>query len=206
MLERNPQDAAAHGGLADALWNSGDLDGAEAEYKAAKRLAPPGDYSADAHLAQLYAAQARYDDCLIELQASGKDGYALAIHIVKNRSDTLSSMVDASRAAFAGGKSTREQFYDNAKKVSAQAQALAAFVAKVMPPSEFKLSHLHRMLATNLLAQESATLVTFIETGDVALGDNVSQLDKEAQTEMLTARAAEEKRGLWDADKREANN
>ena len=102
--------------------------------------------------------------------------------------------------AFAAGKSTREQFYDGAKKVSAQAQALAGFVAKIIPPAECKLSHLHRMLATNLLAQEAATLVTFIETGDVKLGDSVSQLDKEAQTEMLTARAAEEKLGLWEIE------
>ena len=206
MLDRNPQDGAAHSNLAEALWNSGDMPGAEAEYKAAKRLAPAGDHTADAHLAELYATLARYDDCLAALHEAGKDGYALAIHIVKNRADTFSSTVDASREAFAGGKSTREQFYDGAKKVSAQAQALAAFVAKITPPAEFKLSHLHRMLATNLLAQEAATLVTFIETDDAKLGDSVSQLDKEVQTEMLTARAAEEKQGMWDASKIEANN
>ena len=204
MLDRNPSDGAAHLGLAEALWNNGSLADAEAEYKAAKRLAPTGDHTADSHLAQLYATLARYDDCLASLQESGPDGYALAIHIVKNRADMFSSTVDSSREAFAGGKSTREQFYDGAKKVSSQAQALAAFVAKIIPPPEFRLSHLHRMLATNLLAQEAATLVTFIETGDAKLGDSISKLDKEVQMEMLTARASEEKHGMWEANKVEA--
>ena len=198
QIEHNADDPAAHAGLAEALWNSGDLSGAETEYKAAKRLAPAGDHSADAHLAQLYATQARYDDCLAVLQESGKDGYALALKIVKNRADTLSSTLEASRDAFAGGKSTREQFYDGAKTTDAQAQALAGFVARVTPPAEYKLSHLHRMLSTNLLAQEAATLRTFIETGDTKQSDSVSKLEKAAQTEMLTAQAAEEKLGLWD--------
>ncbi len=201
LIDRDPDDPAAHAGLAEALWNSGDLNGAESEYKAAKKLAPTDDHSADAHLAQLYATQARYEDCLAALQSSGKDGYLLALKIVKNRADTLSSTVEASRDAFAGGKSTREQFYDGAKKMSAQAQALADFVAKVKPPPECKLSHLHRKLATNLLAQEAATLVAFIETGDTKQSDNVSLLEKSAQTEMLTAQATEEKLGLWEGKK-----
>ena len=57
------------------------------------------------------------------------------------------------------------------------------------------------MLSTNLLAQEAATLVTFIETGDAGQSESVSKLDKEAQTEMLTAQATEEKLGLWEAKK-----
>ena len=198
LIERNADDPTAHAGLAEALWNSGNLNGAETEYKTAKRLAPEGDHSADAHLAQLYAAQARYDDCLTALQGAGKDGYALALKIVKNRADTLSSTIEASREAFAGGKSTREQFYDGAKTTDAQAQALAGFVAHVTPPAEYKLSHLHRMLSTNLLAQEAATLRAFIETGDPKQSDAVSKLEKAAQTEMLTAQAVEEKMGLWD--------
>jgi tetratricopeptide (TPR) repeat protein len=201
LTERNPDDPTAHAGLAEALWNSGDLSGAENEYKTAKKLAPADDHSADAHLAQLYATQARYSDCLAALRNAGKDGYALALKIVKNRADTLSATIEASRDAFAGGKSTREQFYDGAKQTSAQAQALADFVAKVVPPNGCKLSHLHRKLATNLLAQEAATLVVFIETGDTQQGDRVSQLEKSAQTEILTAQAAEEKLGLWDGKK-----
>ena len=196
-LERDPSDPAAHAALADALWNSGDLGGAEAEYKAASALAPPGSHPADAQLAQLYAAEARYDDCLAILQTGGKDSYAVAIGIVKNRAETLNSTLTASRDAFAAGKSTREQFYDDAKKLSAEAQALAEFVAQVAPPAAYRLSHLHRTLSTNLLAQESATLVTFIETGDSRQSDSIARLERAAATEMLTAQATEEKLGLW---------
>jgi len=200
-VERRPDDPAAHSGLADALWNSGDLSGAETQYKDARALAPAGDHAADTHLAQLYAAEARYDDCLAALRASGRDGYAEAIQIVKNRAETISSTLSASRDAFAAGKNTREQFYDDAKKLSAQAQALAGFVAEVTPPGPYKLSHLHRMLSTNLLAQEAALLVTFIETGDPQQSDRVAMLEKAADTEMLTAQATEEKLGLWNGKK-----
>ena len=196
-LERSPSNPAAHTALADVLWNSGDLSGAEAEYKAASALSPAGSHAALAQLAQLYAAEARYDDCLATLKNSGPGGYALAIGIVKNRADTLSSTLAASRAAFAASKSTREQFYDDAKKLSAQAQALADFVAAVIPPAAYKLPHLHRMLSTSLLAQESAALVGFIETGDARRSDSMAQLEHAAATEMLTAQAVEERLGLW---------
>lgn len=197
LVAHTPDDPAGHAALAEALWNGGDLAGAEAEYKAAKKLSAPGDHTADAQLARLYAAQARYDDCLASLQNAGSDGYILAIKIVKGRVDNLSSTIEASRAAFEGGKSTREQFYDGAKTASAQADALAGFVDRVVPPTEFKLSHLHRKLSADLLAQEAATLKTFIETGDAAQSAAVSRLEKATLTEMLTAQATEQSLGLW---------
>lgn len=197
LVGRTPDDPAAHAALAEALWNGGDLAGAEAEYKESKKLSSPSDHTAAAQLARLYAAQARYDDCLGALQDAGSDGYILAIKIVKGRVDNLSSTIEASRAAFEGGKSTREQFYDGAKTASAQADALAGFVDRVTPPAEFKLSHLHRKLSADLLAQEAATLKAFIETGDSAQSAAVSRLEKATLTEMLTAQAAEEGLGLW---------
>lgn len=197
LVERDPANAVAHSDLAEALWNSGDLRGAETEYQTAKKLSPATDHLADAHLAQLYAAQGRYDDSLDALKAAGGEGYPLALKIVRSRSETLSSTIDASRGAFAKGRITREQFYDTAKKTSADAQALADFVSQLKPLPAYKLSHLHRVLSANLLAQEAATLVSMIETGSDATAATVSDLDKSAMTEMLTARAAEEKLGLW---------
>ncbi len=197
VLAQAPSSPAAHEAFAEALWNGGDLGGAEAEYKAASALAPGGSRSADAQLAQLYAAEARYDDCLAILHSGGAGAYATAIGIVRNRADTLSSTLAASRSAFAAGKSTREQYYDDAKKLSAQAQALAEFVAAVAPPAPYKLAHLHRMLSSSLLAQESAALVSWIETGDTGKSDSMARLEHAAATEMLTAQAAEERLGLW---------
>jgi len=197
LVDRDPANAGAHSDLAEALWNSGDLRGAETEYKTAKKLFPAEDHSADAHLAQLYAAQGRYDDSLDALKSAGGAGYLLALKIVRSRSETLSSTIEASRSAFAKGTVTREQFYDTAKKTSADAQALADFVSQLKPLPAYKLSHLHRVLSANLLAQEAATLVSMIETGSDTAAATVSDLDKSAMTEMLTARAAEEKLGLW---------
>jgi tetratricopeptide (TPR) repeat protein len=196
----NPQDPTAHLELGDAYWNNSDLAQAESEYKQAQTLASPGSSSAQAaaaHLARLYAAQSRYDDSLAALKDAGATGYALALGIVQGRADMLSSTLDAAQAAFNGGKSTRADFYKVATDVSAQTQALADFVVRIVPAPAFQLSHLYRVQATHLLAQQAAVLVTFIETADAAQADQAATLGKEAQSEMLTAHAAEEKLGLW---------
>lgn len=199
LVAKNPQDAGAHLTLGDALWNNNALADAEAEYKAAQRLAPTNGAEASGHLARLYAAQARYDDSLAALQTAGAGGYALALSIVQSRADTLSSTLTGARESFDAGKTTRESFYDALKGASAQSQELADFVAKIVPPTRYKLSHLHRKLATNLLAQQAAMLVNYIESNDAGLAEKAAALEKNAQTEMLTAYSAERKLGLWRA-------
>lgn len=197
LVAKNPQDPGAHLTLGDALWNNNALVEAEAEYKAAQRLTPTGD--AAGRLARLYAAQARYDDSLAALQTAGAGGYALALSIVQSRADTLSSTLTGARESFDAGKTTRESFYDALKGASAQSQELADFVAKIAPPLRYKLSHLHRKLATNLLAQQAAMLVNYVETSDAGLAEKAAALEKNAQMEMLTAYSAERKLGLWRA-------
>lgn len=199
-VTQNPQDPTAHLELGDALWNNSDLVQAESEYKRAEALAAPGSppaQAAAAHRARLYAAQSRYDDSLAALKNAGAGGYALALGIVQGRVDTLSSTLDSAQAAFDGGKSTRADFYQAATNASVQSQALADFVVRVVPAPAFKLSHLYRVQATNLLAQQAAVLVSFIETSDASQAEKAAKLGKEAQAEMLTAHAAEEKLGLW---------
>ncbi len=207
-VSQSPQDPAAHLALGDALWNNGALAQAEDEYSAARTLSPAGTKTGQAsaaHLARLYAAQARYPDCLAALKDAGDGGYPLALSIVQSRADTLSSTLGAASDAFSAGKSTHAAFYDIANQVQAQAQALADFVSKIVAPAAFRLSHLHRVLATHLLAQQASVLVTYIETSDPQQADKAAQLDKEAQTEMLTAHAAEQKLGLWGDAKPEAS-
>ena len=202
LADQNPQDAAAHLELGDALWNNSAVVQAESEYKLAQSLAsnqPQTAQAASSHLARLYAAQSRYDDSLAALRDAGAGGYALALTIVQSRADTLRSTLDAAQGTFDAGKSTHESFYQAATSVAAQAQTLADFVVKVTPPPAFKISHLHRVLATHLLAQQAAVLVTYIETADTGLAEQASRLEKEAQTEMLTAHAAEQTLGLWNA-------
>ena len=120
--------------------------------------------------------------------------------------DTLASTLDAAQDAFDAGKSTHADFYKAAGDVSSQAQQLADFVVRVTPPPAFHISHLYRVQATHLLAQQAADLVVFVETSDASQADEASQLGKEAQTAMLTAHAAEQRLGLWDAKQSEAKN
>ncbi len=209
VVAQSPQDPAAHLALADALWNNGALTQAENEYQAAQTLAgphTPAAQQAAAHLARLYAAQSRYADSLAALKRAGAGGYALALGIVQSRADTLRSMLDAGLDSMDAGKTTHEAFYKTASDVAAQAQALADFVVKVTPPSAFGVSHLHRVLATHLMAQQAAVLVNYVETSDASFSSQAARLEKEAVTEMLTAHAAEQKLGLWESLRTEAHN
>ena len=209
VAAQNPQDPAAHLELADALWNNGALTQAEDEYQTAQSLAgphTPAAQQAAAHLARLYAAQSRYADSLAALKLAGAGGYALALGIVQSRADALRSSLDAGLDLMDAGKTTHEAFYKTARSAAVQAQALADFVVKVSPPSAFGVSHLHRVLATHLMAQQAAVLVNYVETSDASFSAQAALLEKEAVTEMLTAHAAEQKLGLWESQRAEARN
>lgn len=199
LVERNPMDPASHVALGDAFWNNNDLVSAETEYKTAVHLSPAGNTSAIGHLARLYAAGGRYNDSLDELKeaGTGPQVYVLAVQIIQGRSDELSSTLDSARDAYQAGDSTREAFYDAAKNVAAQANALSDFVTAIDPPKPFRLSHLHRIQGVDLLAQEAAVYVSYIETSSADDGQKATDLEKASQTEMLTAHAVEEKAGLW---------
>ena len=200
FVVKNPQDAAAHLDLGDALWNSSAYADAETEYKSARDLAPAGSDAqrvAVGHLARLYAAQGRYADCLAAMKAAGDLAYPLVLGVIQNASDTLTSMMDSTHDGFDAGKLTRADFYDKMKAASTQSQALADFVATVVPPEKFMRSHLDRVQGMSLLAQAAAVTVDYIESNDLGRRDKAAQLEKDAQTEMLTAHAAERKMGLW---------
>ena len=198
LVARNPNDIAAHLGLGDAYLSSGSASDAVAEYKKAKRLSAPDEKRAAIHLAEYYAAQGQYDNCLVETKAAGGEGgYGIAVHVAQSSADALSQTISAAQDAFLAGKSTREDFYNTAKKMSLQTKDLAQFIAKVVPPHQYKVSYLHRTLAASLLAQQAAVLVSYIETGDNGQAQKIDELEKSAQTELLTAHASEQKLGLW---------
>lgn len=199
LVERNPNDSAAHIGLGDAFWNNNDIVSAEKEYKLAAHLAPAGDVTAIGHLARLYAAGGRYTDSLKTLTdaGSGLDVYAIALQIIQGRADALSAKLDTAKDAFQAGDSTREAFYDAAKSASSEANELSDFANAITPPKAFEVSHLHRIQGVDLLAQEAAIYVSFIETSNADDGQRATDLEKSSQTEMLTAHAIEARAGLW---------
>ena len=197
LIAKNPDNLDAHLGLGDAYWNSGSLDRAEAEYEKAEGMAAKGDIRPASQLVRLFVAQSRYGDAIPVLKRIGPGSYRIAARVMHSRLDTLISTLSSGREAFAAGKSSHEQFYDTSKTVSVQANALADFIDKVQAPAEYKVSHLHLSLAASLIAQEAEVLRTFIETSDPDQQDHAVQLEKSAQSEMLTAHAAEEKSGLF---------
>ena len=205
LVIKNPEDVTAHLDLGDALWNSSAYADAETEYKSARDLAPAGSDTqrvAVAHLARLYSAMGRYDDCLAAMKAAGAPAYPLVLGVIQNCADTLAATLDSGHGDFDAGKMTRADFYDKMKAASTQSQSLADFVARIVPPDAYARSHLDRVQGLSLLAQAAAVTVNYIESNDMGRRDKAAQLEKDAQTEMLTAHAAERRLGLWGEDKR----
>ena len=131
------------------------------------------------------------------MKAAGDPAYPLVLGVVQNFADTLPSTMDHAHDAFDAGKLTRQDFYAKMEAASSQAQALADFVVKIVPPEKYTRSHLDRVQGMSLLAQAAAVTVDYIESNDLGRRDKAAQLEKDAQTEMLTAHAAERKLGLW---------
>jgi len=204
LAAKNPQDATVHLDLGDAFWDGTFYADAETEYKSARDLASAGSdlqRVAIAHLARLYAAMGRYDDCSTAMKAAGDPAYPLVLSVVQNSAEDQTARMDGAHDDFDAGKITRQEFYDRVKAASAKSQALADFVAKMVPPAKYSRSHLDRVQAASLLAQAAAVTLDYIESNDPGRRDKAAQLEKDAQTEMLTAHAAEQKLGLWGEDK-----
>jgi len=196
LVEKNPNDPGVHVELGDAYWNNEDLGRSESEYKIALHLSKPGDNRAAGQLARLYAVQSRYDDVKRVITKLGDAQYPLAVKIIQSRMETLITTLSTSRESFDAGKSSHEQLYDVAKKISADSGALSSFISDVTPPQDFRISHLHRKLGADLIGQEADVIQKFIETSDSTLEDRAVSFEKSAETEMLTAHATEQKFGL----------
>jgi tetratricopeptide (TPR) repeat protein len=202
LAVKDPQDPAVHLNLGDALWSQGRDADAEAEFVQARDLARPDSLvreKAVAHLAGLHAATGRYTDALAEMAASGDLGYPLVLTVVQNAVDDLAGDLDRAQDEYAAGKLTRADLYGKVQADEAKAQALADFVVKISPPAAYAHSHLDRVQAVTLFSQAAAELTGYLETNDPTQQDKAVQLEKDAQTEMLTAHAAEQKLGLWNA-------
>ncbi len=202
LIVKDPQDPAAHLNLGDALWGQGKDVDAEAEFVQARDLAAPDSLireKAVAHLAGLHAAMGRYTDALAEMKTSGDLAYPLVLTVAQNVMDDLAGSLDQAQDGYAAGKLTRADLYGRVQAAETGAQALADFVAKISPPAAYAHSHLDRVQAVTLFSQAAAVLTGYLETNDPSQHDKAVQLEKDAQTEMLTAHAAELKLGLWNA-------
>jgi tetratricopeptide (TPR) repeat protein len=191
QTRNDPTNPAGWISLGDAYWNTGDPDDSLISYKRAEEI-DPNSIIPQTRLAKLYAARAQYDQSLAALQKSGTDGYPYALRIISSRSESLVGDIDDETQDLIKGVDTREQFYDRIKTTSSQAAGLSDFVSKIKPPDQYKISHLHRELATSLLAQTAAVWVDYAETNNDSDKDEAADLEKHAISEMKIASVAED--------------
>jgi hypothetical protein len=191
QTQSDPNNPAAWVALGDAYWNVSDPDDSLISYKRAVYIDPTG-IIPQTRLAKLYAARAQYDESLAALKRSGPEGYPYALKIVSSRSESLVGDIDVESQAFVKTQITREQFYSKIKVTETQAEGLADFVAKIVPPAQYKVSQLHRELSTRLLAQTASIWTDFAETNNSTDQDQAAQLEKHAIQEMQTASVAED--------------
>jgi tetratricopeptide (TPR) repeat protein len=206
---KDPQDPAVHLELGDAFWRQEQNTDAETQFTQARDLAPVNSLlheKAIAHLAGVHASIAQYDKALAEMQASGDLGYPLVLTVVQSDMDKLAGDMDQAQGDYNTAKITRADLYGKIQSDENQAQALSDFVAKIIPPAAYAHSHLDRVQAVTLFAQAIAVLSNYLETNDQAQHAKAVQLERDAQTEMLTAHAAEQKLGLWNVETRLGEN
>jgi tetratricopeptide (TPR) repeat protein len=189
-VEQEPTNSKHWMDLGDAYWNASKVPDALKAYQRAASL----DVHAQApyaKLARLYAAMSEYDQSLGALHKAGASGYPSALSIISSRSDTLLSDLDYGRDSFGKGTMTREDYYSKVTDDAKASQGLADFVSRIDPPTDYKVSHLHRLLATNLLAQLAAVTKAYLETNDTQYLDQTTVLEKSVNDEMKTATIAE---------------
>lgn len=203
LADENPQDPAAHLDFGKALWNAGQDAQAVTEYQKARDLASSDTLvrqRAVAHLAALHAALGDYSASLKEMKEAGDLSYPLVLSVVQNAADSLTTTMDQAQSDYDAGKITRAALYHKIQQEETRAQSLADFAGKITPPQPYQTSQLDRVQALNLIAQAAAVLIGYLETNDSAQHDKAVLLEQDAQAEMLTAHAAEEKLGLWNAE------
>ena len=185
----NPSDQQSELALGDAYWNSKNLVLAEQTYRQAAHEAPDPS-QADvpyARLARLYAATERYSDCIDALSHSGAVGYPAALRIIQQQSDNLMGSIDSSLQQFRAGNTSRTQLYDQLRLLDAQVSSYAGFLGKVSPPSQYKISYLHRKLAANLMAQMTPNLLNYALTAQTSYLSESQSLQHDALAELSQA-------------------
>ena len=197
ILQDKPDDPAAHIGLGDAYWNSGRIDDAKKQFQLAETADPINHSGAD-NLARLLASKGDFQGVLSLIKSTPRwESYPVILRIIQNQTQILQAGISTSRDAVAAQLKTRAEIYATAKDLDQQAQHLSDFVGQIVPSPNAKLSHLHRIQSVDLLAQETAVLVRYLETNNDDDQTEMNRLEKSVATEVLTAHAAEVNAGLW---------
>ena len=199
IVRLNPDNIDARLDLGDLYWNQGKIEQAAAQYEEAARLAPQNPAPHE-KLYKLYGARYMYDRALQHLvrareASSGKDltqaeKFSLLAQVIYEEWNSVLGKLKTVTEQFDGLEIGREDYYRECKNVDALAEGLANFVASQVVAEEFKSAYSHAVLATSLLSQSTASLLSYLETDKGQYAQQAELLQSEAKTEMNNFRQA----------------
>jgi ABC-type branched-subunit amino acid transport system ATPase component len=130
------------------------------------------------------------DEALRELMAIEQDSprHAFGTTVFTILANVTVDRLQNNRRAWEAGTLNRETFYKATTTLSQRATQLLAMLTLAPSPKTggdaVLIQHRRRVLAGNLLAQATTSLLTFIETGDQAAGIRAKSQADECATEL----------------------
>jgi hypothetical protein len=166
-----------------------DLAGAEIQYRIIRKK-DPANVLAAVGFGQLVASRSDMDEALRELMAIEQDSprHAFGTTVFTILANVTVDRLQNNRRAWEAGTLNRETFYKATTTLSQRATQLLAMLTLAPSPKSggdaVLIQHRRRVLAGNLLAQATTSLLTFIETGDQAAGIRAKSQADECGTEL----------------------
>ncbi len=189
LLRDKPDDTVTRLQFAELLLKTKDMAGAEVQYRIIRKK-DPSNVLAAVGFAQLVAARSDMDEALRELMAIDQDSprHAFGTTIFTILANVTVDRLQNNRRAWETGTLNRETFYKATTTLSQRATQLLAMLTLAPAPKSggdaVLIQHRRRVLAGNLLAQATTSLLTFIETGDAAAGIRAKSQADECATEL----------------------
>jgi tetratricopeptide (TPR) repeat protein len=196
IITAQPRAVWARVGLGDTLIATGEAEKAEEQYRMALEI-EPSNQDAAAGIARVHAARGDYQGALNELTATGKSGSPNArqnavITIFNDAAPEIARLMKTNREAWEGKTLSREAFYNATQSQSKRANALLSML-RAAPPSEssgeaLRKKHNQRIFAASLLAQASASLLSYLDSGDAEAGEQATIYLDDFEKEMKSLR------------------
>lgn len=189
LLRDKPDDTVTRLQFAELLLKTKDTAGAEVQYRIIRKK-DPANILAAVGFAQLVASRADMDEALRELMAIDQDSprHAFGTTVFTILANITVDRLQNNRRAWETGTLNRETFYKATTTLSQRATQLLAMLTLAPAPKTggdaVLIQHRRRVLAGNLLAQATTSLLTFIETGDQAAGIRAKSQADECATEL----------------------
>lgn len=200
MLERDPQNLSAWLHLGDLLWNRARITEAEDCYQRALQGALENTEPL-MRLAKLYLARAQYDRArqvagklyaLIPESDEQKRGavYLALMDGAETGITQMAQRIQEAIASYTNGDVTLETLFNTLRGLEAQSDSLRQFLQVLKPIPRMLDAHQHFLLASSLLQQSLASLLSYAETKETRFQEEGLLLRSEALRELATASRA----------------